>query len=245
MPLLLLLPLLLGIVAVLVVIAGARWFANANPAVLANTLRSGGSMAMVLAGVFLIARGQVFLGFPLIMAGLGRLRGGNPFGGGPFGRARKPRPGNASVVRTARLEAILDHDTGDMDGEVLAGRHEGQRFSDLSDEALFEVYADCADCSESRLILEAYLDRRRPDWREDVEPDGNGGARGSGEASGPMTVEEAYDILGLAPGASEAEIRASHRRLMKQMHPDQGGSTFFAAKLNEAKETLLGRRGRQ
>jgi DnaJ-domain-containing protein 1 len=162
------------------------------------------------------------------------------------GRRGRKRAGQASTVRTARLEARLDHDTGEMDAEVLAGRFEGRRFSDMNEEEILAVWRDCRDDEESRLLVEAYLDRRRPDWREDVEGDpharagGSGGAGGGG--GGAMTEEDAYEILGLEPGASEAEIRAAHRRLMKQMHPDHGGSTFFAAKLNEAKDVLLRRR---
>jgi DnaJ-class molecular chaperone len=56
-----------------------------------------------------------------------------------------------------------------------------------------------------------------------------------------MSEAEALEVLGLGPGATEADITESHRRLMQLIHPDRGGSSYFAVKANQAKEVLLGR----
>ncbi len=86
----------------------------------------------------------------------------------------------------------------------------GRNLDDLDEPELQELYREVSIDQESVSLLEAYLDRRFPGWREDVEGDGAAGPRRAADA-GPMTDEEAYEILGLAPGASEAEIRAAHR----------------------------------
>jgi hypothetical protein len=90
-------------------------------------------------------------------------------------------------------------------------------------------------------------------WRA-AHPTGLGtGARGragpsaaGGEAprarGGAMSRQEAYQVLGLAPGASEADIRAAHHRLMRTAHPDVGGSDWLAARVNMARDVLLGAR---
>jgi curved DNA-binding protein CbpA len=56
-----------------------------------------------------------------------------------------------------------------------------------------------------------------------------------------MTREEAFAVLGLAPGASEDDIQSAYRRLMRAAHPDSGGSDWLAARINEARDVLVGR----
>ncbi|QQP92355.1 DnaJ domain-containing protein [Skermanella sp. TT6] len=137
----------------------------------------------------------------------------------------------------------LDHDSGRMGGEVLRGRFQGRMLDDLGLEELLDLLRECRDAdSQSAAILEAYLDRtREEDWRAGAPGAGEhgGGSAGSRGTGGAMTREEAYEVLGLQPGASEGEIKDAHRRLMLKMHPDQGGSTYLAAKINQAKDLLL------
>src|SRR5690606_22371906 len=92
---------------------------------------------------------------------------------------------------------------------------------------------------ESRALLVAYLDRRDAGWREYAQADAATGR--SAASSGKMSEQEAYQILGLEPGASAEDIARAHRTLMKKLHPDQGGSTYLAARINEAKEVLTRR----
>jgi hypothetical protein len=162
---------------------------------------------------------------------------------GPFdlGGGRR-KAGSASTVRSAFLDMQLNHDSGVMTGVVTAGRYSGQALDDLTEPSLRELLEEVAGDGDSVALLEGYLDRRFPGWREHVEGDEAPRARGAADTSA-MTDQQAYEILGLSPGASEAEIRAAHRRLMKAVHPDQGGSTFLAAKINQAKDWLLGRHG--
>ena len=56
----------------------------------------------------------------------------------------------------------------------------------------------------------------------------------------PMSRQEAYDVLGLRPGASASDIRDAHRRLMRGAHPDAGGSDWLASRVNQARDILLG-----
>lgn len=90
-------------------------------------------------------------------------------------------------------------------------------------------------------LFAPYLNRGQPGGSE--HPQGNA-ATGRASGDGKMSEEEAYQILGVTPGASAADISHAHRSLMKKLHPDQGGSTYLAARVNEAKEILLRRHRR-
>ncbi|GIL01602.1 MAG: molecular chaperone DnaJ [Alphaproteobacteria bacterium] len=200
---------------------------------LARGLRLAAPAALIVIGVVLTIIGRGSIGLPLAAVGLtwfARSRGVSRSGG----RASGAR----STVRSALFEMELDHESGDLDGVVLTGRHEGRRLSSLSPEQLLALYDDTLDDPDSAQLLAAYLDRRIPGWRERTQTH-HGTRQGGTPGAGPMTKEEAYQILGLAPGAGAQEVREAHRRLMKRLHPDSGGSTFLAAKINEAKDVLL------
>ena len=212
-----------------------RIFLVASPAQLAALLRAGGGLILLGFAAFVGARGRLILALMIAIGALAVLFGGRrTLGQGPGG--------NSSKVRSAGLEMILDHDSGYMDGQVLAGRFEGQFLSQLEIDDLLQIAEDFRDDEESLRLLESYLDRTHPGWRENVDGGSTDGAAAA-HGSGSMSPEEAYDILGLKPGASEAEIVDAHRRLMKQVHPDRGGSDALAAKINEAKDRLLGKHG--
>jgi hypothetical protein len=224
--------LLAGGLIVLVLIAG-RIVLRAPPAELARWLKFSAAGALfALAGVLAFLR-QFALALPLAV-----------FAYSIFQRVRRTvraSPGEqSSSVRSAGLEMRLDLESGEMDGRILAGRYEGQYLSELDFEGLLAVAEDFRGDSESLRLLENYLDRRFPGWRENVEADARD-RHGPAPGAGGMSTQEAYHILGLDPGAGDAEVRQAHRRLMKQVHPDRGGSAALAAKINEAKDRILGR----
>ena len=228
---------LTGIALLGLVIVAGRAFVSADPRTLVRLIRYGvGIVLLAVGGVFAIA-GRFGLGLVLLAAGVSVIATGRigPIDLGGHGRSA----GTGSTVRSRYLRMHLDHDSGELSGEILAGSFAGRMLDALDVTELLSLRDEAAADPESLALVEAYLDRRVPAWRENVEPDAAAGARGTAD-SGPMTDQEAYEILGLAPGAGKAEIRAAHRRLMKKVHPDRGGSTFLAARINEAKDWLLG-----
>ena len=223
------------------VLALALWllrsFAKTEPRKLvAVSKMAGGILALTGAG-FLALRGQFAIAVPLGAAGLGLL-GWLPIFPAGFGARTQKSAGQTSRVRSAFLDMELDHDTGAMRGRILAGPHEGSDLDALDVATLVSLLAGIDE--ESRALLATYLDRRDAGWREHAQGDAAAG-RGVPPRGGPMTQEEAYQILGLEPGADADAVARAHRTLMKKLHPDQGGTNYLAARVNEAKDTILRR----
>lgn len=147
-----------------------------------------------------------------------------------------PGGSQKSTVETSILRMQLDHDTGQLEGEVLEGPFTDWRLADLNKEQLTELHAYCkAHDNDSLQLLESYLEQRFPGESAFEQ------AQSSGAPTGEMNRAEALAVLGLAEDASDDDIVTAHRKLMQKMHPDRGGSDYLAAKINQAKDFLLGR----
>jgi len=232
---------LAGLGLLVLLILGARALAKANISNLAFILRKVAGVAALAAAGLLFLRGGAVIAVPLAAFGLALVSGGR--GGGLFGSSQKS-PGQTSNVGTERLEMELDHDSGHMDGKCLTGRFAGRKLSSLSDREAIELCQEFdVDGLKEAALMEAYLDWRVVDWRardQDSEP-GPRAKRARARSKGTgMTRDEARAVLEVGPDATDEDISQAHRRLMMKMHPDQGGSTYLAARINEAKEVLLG-----
>jgi DnaJ domain len=235
--------LIAGTIAVIVLYLLLQMFRAANPAVLARALKVVGGVVSLAAAAFVGLRGELAVAIPLGIFGAGLL-GWAPLGNvgfGNFGRMfsgfnSQRSAGQSSQVRSQYLEMMLDHDTGQLAGRFVDGAYAGHSLDEFDLPQLAAMIPNFD--AESVALLESYLDRRFPAWRENAQRNTAGGQRRAA-SSGKMTDEEAYQILGLQPGASRDEIGRAHRALMKKLHPDQGGSTYLAARVNEAKDVLL------
>ena len=147
--------------------------------------------------------------------------------------------GQTSTVSTEILRMQLAHDSGDLEGEVLKGPYEGWHLADMNRQQLEELMAYCRQHdADSAQLLDSYLQQRFAGEAPFGEQDTGTGAR-EGD-SGSMTRGEALAILGLTEGASKEDIVSAHRQLMQKLHPDRGGNDYLAAKINQAKDFLLG-----
>jgi hypothetical protein len=234
-------PILIGCLALILILVLLRAFAFADTKTLVKSLRYFGVALLGAFAVLFAFRGGLAPAMFLGSMAWGLATGGRVWPGGwphySGGSGSAPGSGQTSSVRTPWVEMALNHDTGEMRGNVLKGAHAGKSLDSLGRAELLAFYreAGSADAETARL-LEAYLDRTLGgDWRTDAEHERAAAHSGSG-----MSRAEALKVLGLQDGANEEQIRAAHRRLMMQNHPDRGGSDYIAAKINEAKDVLLG-----
>ena len=228
--------LLAGVVVLVVFLVAGRAFVSADPGTVKRVLLWGGGVA----GVILVALAiEAGLGVVVVVGGLGA--GWYLFRDRLQQRGSSQPRGQVSEVETEYLRMSLDHATGVMTGTVRKGRFEGRRLEELDNKSLIALWrAVRAEDPPSVSLIEGYLDRFMPDWREVARGTAGGGGAEPSPNAPAMTHEEALAILGLKPGASAEEIKAAHHRLMMKIHPDQGGSDALAAQVNRAKDVLLG-----
>lgn len=223
-----------------------RWFVRTPPKQVVATAKRTGLAVAVLGLAFLAITGRLNWIFVAGAAALPFLKRGFimlrylPLVRGLFGGAAKAAnlggQGNPfSMLETRFLRVSLDISNGNLDGEVLEGAFEGQFLSKLTLDDLLRLLQECSVDPRSAALLAAYLDRHHTGWRARAQ---SGGPRES-TTDNNMTESEACDILGIEPGASEEEIIQAHRKLIHKLHPDRGGSTYLATKINQAKDRLL------
>jgi len=242
--------LILGIALLAGLLLAGRWFVSTDPKTLIKALKwlLFGVIGAVI--VFFVVTGRLawaLYALPALLPWFVRARGAHR-AFKTFSRMHGAAGGDAATgqtsdVDTRFLRMTLDHDTGAMSGEVKEGAFAGRRIESLGVDELVQLLRACwTEDQQSAQVLEAYLNRVHPDWRERARAGtGNGGA-GAGAAArgGAMSRAEALDVLGLNDGATEAEIKDAHHRLIAGLHPDHGGSTYLAAKINQARDVLLG-----
>lgn len=232
-------PFVLALVVLAAGALGIAWLLRANPTALARGVR----MVLVVLGAVAVG-GMLIFGLRFLPSLLPELFGlaGLVITGlivralrnRPSGGFSSPGTGRRTEVRTTFLQAWIDHGTGDVGGTVLAGRFAGRALDRLSDSELLDLHEECTGDADSLRVLEAYLDRRlNVDWRTARQPPPR-------SPRSDMTREEALAVLGLAEGATEEEIKAAHRRLIRRTHPDAGGTADLAARINRAKDVLVG-----
>lgn len=228
----------LGLLGVLWLVFALR---NMDRRLVMQSLRwiVGGGAAVIALGALLLRRIDIAMILGAVAASV-LLRG--RLGQFSFDGFGDKSPGNVSKVRSRYLAMELDHDTGELGGRVVDGQFAGWDLMDLGENDTRALIEEIGRDAESINLLESWLDTNRAGWREYFAEQGSADTgQGASSDAGGDPVREAYAVLGLKPGASDEDIKAAHRELMKGVHPDHGGSEFLAAKINDARDLLLGR----
>ena len=199
----------------------------------AALIMNSGPIILIILGAALTILRRGAIGIPLLIIGVSWLRRRQPL------RPMSPSGGQKSKVRSAHLEMELDHDTGEMDGIILTGSQEGRSLSSMNVHAIIDLCREFQSDGDTLTLLESYLNRYHPDWQEHTDTESFSDGSDT-SANQPMSRQEACQILGVEADASPEEILHAYRNLIKKVHPDSGGSAFLAAKINAAKDVLLG-----
>lgn len=142
-----------------------------------------------------------------------------------------------SQVRSQYFDMTLDHDSGAMDGEILRGDYQGRVLSGLTEVELKSLLQELSQADqESRALFGAYLKRHHPDIWTQAEQQQTDNVDTDKDN---IDIEQAAEILGISRDSSEQGIINAHRRLMQVIHPDRGGSSYLATKINIARDTML------
>ena len=236
--------LVIGLILLFLLLQGIKQFARLDARQAARLVRHGGGVLGMIGAFLLLLRGRIGLAAALanVVANFAGWRTTGAASTGPSAAFRDvgagARAGRASTARSAMIEMRLDHSSGAMTGRVLSGAYAGRAVETLARPELMALRRELArDDPDGLSLLEAYLERRFAGWREADQ--GQREARGGGA----MSRRDALQVLGLAEGSSEADIIRAHRALMKKFHPDHGGSTTLAARVNQAKDVLMQRQG--
>ena len=239
--------LILGVALLAGFMLAGRWYATTDPRTLIKVLKWGLIGLVSSIAIFFVMTGRLGWAFatlpalvPWFMRARSMARMAKTFSrmaqSAHSAANASTATGETSDVESKYLRMTLDHDSGRMSGEVIAGAFAGRRIESMELDELIRLLSECwREDDESARLLEAYLDREHADWREHAKQETSSQAK-----PGAMDRAEALQILGLADDANEAEIKEAYRRLIAGMHPDHGGSDYLAAQINRAKDVLLG-----
>ncbi|MBC8269078.1 MAG: DnaJ domain-containing protein [Rhodospirillaceae bacterium] len=230
---------ILGIALLTGLLLSMRWYVSADPKTLVKVLKWLSLGLIIVIGLFLALTGRLawaFITLPVLLGWIMRFRSAATMFKNFSRMTAGAQQSGASEVETRFLRMNLDHASGTMDGEILEGHHKGRLLSEVGQHAVVGLLKVCwSEDEQSAQILEAYLDRYYPNWRIGAEKK----TASNKSFKDEMDRSEAFEILGLSEEASDEQIKEAYHRLIAGLHPDHGGSTYLAAKINRAKDVLL------
>jgi len=223
----------------LLVLMGVMWFMSwygkANSAQRNKSIKTG--LLYIVAGalLLLVVTGRIPIIFAAISAAVPILHRLLAYRGliGTVGRFAGQKFGPTRFT-TQWLVVEYDMATRTLDASITKGQFEGKKLSQLSESELSSLLEELKDDFQSRAAVNAFVMARNGGrYEQNKQPPPN--------VNGKMTLSQAYEILDISPDATDDEVKQAHKRLMQKLHPDRGGSSYLAAQINSAKDTLLNR----